>query len=323
MAKFFWNYLNILPSFDHERLSSIEEALEWQIFLLERKINALTAEHGKAIKPIYTKAEWQKYIQNAQLPIPSLFPAQTSQDTPNFLLFAELDSVYTFPKLDEEKLEDSVACQTLIKPGFTLETLPARPHCLPVANHGGSITYHGPGQLILYLICDLQTIGISLLDLNKAMEGAVKDVLMSLGVKAYTLKETYDLADPAIQNDLILQGAVSSDETGKRTINLAASGVWMIADGLPSKIMSRGIKAVRQHYSSGTERIFTLFGFALNLSTDLSYYDAIFPCGLNLRMTSVHKITGEKHSLPKVAKMLAIALVKQFSEISGKAHELI
>lgn len=335
MAKFFWNYLRIKPRFMPERLSPIEEALVWQVGLLSEKINALTAQYGKAVNPFYARMEWHEYFQEflriksrtKSLEVPNIGNAGL---VPNFILFAEHSSVYSFPKQDEVTLNDPIKRETLLKPGVTLENLPAAWHCLPIEHAARSITYHGPGQLTCYLIVDLEDAGINStgismpVDINRVIERAVKEVLARLDIKGYTLPELIALDDPNIQKELLLQGAAKQNAENNYTDVGAARGIWVVVDNMPKKIMSRGVKTFIQKYSGGTARTFTLFGFALNISTDLSYFDYINPCGLPLKITSVEKITGRKHSLPKVAKLLADALVEKFREISGdNSHELI
>src|SRR4029079_3402201 len=70
-------------------------------------------------------------------------------------------------------------------------------------------------------------------------------------------------------------------------------GVW----AGESKIASIGI-----HLS----RWITTHGFALNVSTDLSYFAGIVPCGLQqVGLTSIERLTGKAPSLPEVAAVCA------------------
>jgi lipoyl(octanoyl) transferase len=76
-------------------------------------------------------------------------------------------------------------------------------------------------------------------------------------------------------------------------------GVWVGEE----KIASIGV-----HLS----RWITTHGFALNVSTDLSYFAGIIPCGLHqVRMTSIERLTGRAPSLPEVAE----AAARHFGEI--------
>ena len=76
-------------------------------------------------------------------------------------------------------------------PVFTLGMNAAREHLLapgdiPVVqiDRGGQVTYHGPGQLVVYPLLDLRRAGMGVRDLVTALERAVIDYAASLGVRA-------------------------------------------------------------------------------------------------------------------------------------------
>ena len=128
-------------------------------------------------------------------------------------------------------------------------------------NRGGDITYHGPGQIVGYPIFDLDTF---FNDIGKYLRFLEESVIL-------TLKE-YGI-----------QGERSSGETG----------VW-IDVGKPTarKICALGIK---------TSRWVSMHGFALNINTDLSYFDSIIPCGIsNKQVTSLKQELGENVDIEKV-----------------------
>ncbi len=77
-------------------------------------------------------------------------------------------------------------------PVFTLGLNADRSHLLmpgqiPVlqTDRGGQVTYHGPGQLVVYPLLDLKRLGISVRGLVQALEAAVIDTVSSYGIKAY------------------------------------------------------------------------------------------------------------------------------------------
>ena len=107
-------------------------------------------------------------------------------------------------------------------------------------NRGGDITFHGPGQIVGYPILDLDNF---FTDIHKYLRYLEEAIIL-------TLKE-YDLL-----------GLRSNGETG----------VWLDA-GTPfaRKICAMGVKA---------SRWVTMHGFALNVNTELSYFDNIVPCGI-------------------------------------------
>jgi lipoyl(octanoyl) transferase len=66
----------------------------------------------------------------------------------------------------------------------TSEMLAARGVSLASTDRGGDITYHGPGQLVVYPILDLNLLNLGLHDYMRLLEGAIVDVCLSLGVAA-------------------------------------------------------------------------------------------------------------------------------------------
>ncbi len=128
-------------------------------------------------------------------------------------------------------------------------------------NRGGDITFHGPGQLVVYPILDLEAYGMSLKDYVEALEQVVIDVLLVYKIEAGRLE--------------------------------GASGVW-VRPGSPDakKICAIGIKA---------SRYVTMHGIALNVSTDLSFFDHIIPCGIEDKgVTSMEKELGKELDMEEV-----------------------
>ena len=122
-------------------------------------------------------------------------------------------------------------------------------------NRGGDITYHGPGQVVGYPIFDLANFG--------------------LGLKQYIYN-----VEEAIINTLALYDVKSTRLDG-------ATGVWLDV-GLPTcrKICAIGVRS---------SRFVTMHGFALNVNTDLNYFNYINPCGfIDKGVTSMEKELGSK-----------------------------
>ena len=126
---------------------------------------------------------------------------------------------------------------------------------------GGSITYHGYGQLVQYYIINLKERGKNVREIIETIHDFTIELLSSYGLKGRS-------------------------ELGKET------GVWVGS----RKIASTGI-AVKE---------FTTFhGSALNVSTDLSKFSIIHPCGFDPSiMTSMEKETGRRIALDNVKKEL-------------------
>lgn len=107
-------------------------------------------------------------------------------------------------------------------------------------NRGGDITFHGPGQLVGYPILDLENF---FTDIHKYLRFLEEAVILTL-------------------KDYGLQAQRSAGETG----------VWLdVGTPFARKICAMGVKA---------SRWVTMHGFALNVNTDLAYFDYIVPCGI-------------------------------------------
>ncbi|MFB6247216.1 MAG: lipoyl(octanoyl) transferase LipB [Salinibacter sp.] len=119
---------------------------------------------------------------------------------------------------------------------------------------GGDITYHGPGQLV----------GYPLLDLDR--------FFTDLGRYLRTLEE------------VVIRACGAYGVTGRRVDG--RTGVWVGPDarGPERKICAMGVRC---------SRWVTMHGFALNVTTDLDYFDHIVPCGIDDRgVTSLAEETG-------------------------------
>lgn len=126
-----------------------------------------------------------------------------------------------------------------------------------VTDRGGDITYHGPGQLVAYPIIQLKPLGLNLGSYMCLLEQVVIDVLAEFGIQGQREK-----------------GAI---------------GVWVergkhdLPVGL-AKVCAMGVR-VRKNT--------TMHGLALNITTDLSHFKTIDPCGLGDRpVTSLTELLG-------------------------------
>ena len=140
-------------------------------------------------------------------------------------------------------------------------------------NRGGDITYHGPGQIVIYPILDLENFFTDIhLYLRKLEEATIR-----------TLK--YFNIDAGRINKL--------------------TGVWVDTESSnPKKICAMGVKC---------SRWVTMHGLALNISTDLSYFNNIVPCGINDKaVTSIEKETNKKISIDIVKNEIVNNLSKVF-----------
>ncbi|MFD0798655.1 lipoyl(octanoyl) transferase LipB [Maribacter chungangensis] len=107
-------------------------------------------------------------------------------------------------------------------------------------NRGGDITYHGPGQIVGYPILDLDNFFTDIHKYLRLLEEMVVLTLADYGLKAER----------------------SEGETG----------VWLdVGTPFARKICAMGVRA---------SRWVTMHGFALNVNSDLGYFDLMVPCGI-------------------------------------------
>ena len=132
-------------------------------------------------------------------------------------------------------------------------------------DRGCDITFHGPGQLVVYPILDLERLGIGLRDYIDALEEAVIRTVAEYGIAA---------------------GRIAG-----------ASGVWIDPAGRrPRKICAIGVRS---------SRYVTMHGLALNVSTDLGWFSRINPCGFTDRgVASIASETGREVPMDDVKKQV-------------------
>ena len=104
-------------------------------------------------------------------------PAQDQQPTTNYLLFCEHPHVFTLGKSGEEK-------NLLIKKE-ALATIGAAYYHI---NRGGDITYHGPGQIVVYPIFDLENFFTDIHQYMRLLEESVIQTLKELGIESGRIK---------------------------------------------------------------------------------------------------------------------------------------
>ncbi len=121
-------------------------------------------------------------------------------------------------------------------------------------NRGGDITYHGPGQVVGYPILDLERFYTDLGKYMRSLEEVIIRTLATYGIAAGRLP--------------------------------GSTGVWLDADipGKARKICAMGVRC---------SRWVTMHGFALNVNSDLNYFNYIVPCGITDKsVTSMQKELG-------------------------------
>jgi lipoyl(octanoyl) transferase len=146
-------------------------------------------------------------------------------------------------------------------------------------DRGGDVTFHGPGQLVAYPIFDLHGFPSD----NPARK--------SLGVVEYVRR----------LEEVLIRTCTDFKISSKRIAGL--TGVWTGGDARPPTISNESkIAALGVHISRGV----TSHGIALNVNTDLSFFNLIIPCGIESKpVTSMQKELNREISMQEVAHSLS------------------
>jgi lipoyl(octanoyl) transferase len=172
----------------------------------------------------------------------------------NHLIFCEHPHVYTLGKSGAES-------NLLINE----EMLRAKNATFYKINRGGDITYHGPGQLVMYPIFDLDQFFTDIHKYMRFLEEAVILTLSEFGIDSGRME--------------------------------GMTGVWLDAGTANErKICAMGVKC---------SRWVTMHGIALNVNSDLSYFNHIVPCGIvDKAVTSMERELGKTIDFKAVQQAL-------------------
>lgn len=187
---------------------------------------------------------------------------ETNLVTENHLLFCQHPHVFTLGKSGQENhllLNENQLDQASIS--------------YYKINRGGDITYHGPGQLVVYPIFDLDHF---FTDIHKYLRFLEEAVIQTLAVYGIT-------------------GERSEGETG----------VWIDVNSPNArKICAMGVKS---------SRWVTMHGIGFNIHPDLSYFSHIVPCGIvDKGVTSLAKELGRAIEIKEVQEILLEKLASLF-----------
>lgn len=182
--------------------------------------------------------------------------------TKNYVLFCEHPHVYTLGKSGKKE-------HLLLNE----QGLNAHDATYYEINRGGDITYHGPGQLVVYPIFDLDHFFSDIHKYLRYLEEAVIDTLAEYGIQS---------------------GRVDG-----------LTGVWIDGDSPKArKICAMGVKC---------SRWVTMHGIGFNIHSDLSYFSHIIPCGIDDKaVTSMESELGRPVDLNEVASVYKRKLSEQF-----------
>jgi lipoyl(octanoyl) transferase len=150
-------------------------------------------------------------------------------------------------------------------------------------NRGGDITFHGPEQLVGYPILDLEKFYT---DIGRYLRDLEEVIILTLAE----------------------YGIVAGRSAGE-------TGVWIdaLVKGKERKICAMGVRC---------SRWITMHGFALNVNTDLSYFNYIVPCGIqNKKVTSIKEELGHAVSMDDVKEKVRRNFEKVFGvELSERGQ---
>jgi lipoyl(octanoyl) transferase len=156
---------------------------------------------------------------------------------------------------------------------------------------GGDGTYHGPGQIVAYPILLLRE---DERDLHKFLRNLEEAVIRTLA------RFDLDAGREPGKTGVWLDGGAS--RRGTRTERVGSAGIERFDRGARRKICSIGIAC---------RRWVTFHGLALNVTTDLSYFFRINPCGFESSvMTSMAEELGAAPDLAEVERVLAVELAR-------------
>lgn len=172
----------------------------------------------------------------------------------NYLILCEHPNVYTIGKSGKE--------ENLL---LSSEEVKSKEASFYKINRGGDITYHGPGQLVVYPILDLDQFFSDIHKYMRFLEQAVINTLLKFGIQSSRID--------------------------------GMTGVW-IDSALPSarKICAMGVKS---------SRWVTMHGIGFNINTNLDFFSHIVPCGIDDKaVTSMKKELGIEVDMQEVENII-------------------
>ncbi len=175
-------------------------------------------------------------------------------------------------------------------------------------DRGGDVTFHGPGQIVGYPIVDLRQHDLRQHDLrgfDGSQERSQFSVLSSQknGSGSFNLgrRKTLGAVDYVRRlEEVLIRACGDFGIPTKRVAGL--TGVWTETDHDAASASEGKIAAIGVHIS----RSVTSHGFALNVNTDLSYFDLIVPCGIAAKpVTSMQRELGRELEINDVAEAIS------------------
>lgn len=222
--------------------------------------------HPLAIRPAVIASVPYLNYEESQIIQHHFCDARIAGNRNDMLILLEHDSVFTLGRTTKDVHWDG-----------QVEDLRSQGIQVIEVERGGSVTYHGPGQIVGYPILRLRN--------------------YCAGPKAYM----------RMLEEVLIRVLAEWEIEGQRVEKFV--GVWVRDPNSPegplAKIAAMGVKISRG---------VTMHGFALNASVDLKPFQLIVPCGIEgCRVTSMAEVLGRKPDLEKVREQIA----HHFSEVFG------
>jgi lipoyl(octanoyl) transferase len=167
-------------------------------------------------------------------------------------------------------------------------------------DRGGDVTFHGPGQIVGYPIFDLRRFPST--DGKRKRLGVIEFVRR---IEDVLMRTCADFAIPTkrvpgltgVWTDPDATDARVGADAFVRTVEQNSTAVLTTSKYPEAKLAAIGV-----HIS----RFVTSHGFALNVNTDLSYFNLIIPCGITSKpVTSMQKELGKELDLNAVAESIS------------------
>jgi lipoyl(octanoyl) transferase len=153
---------------------------------------------------------------------------------------------------------------------------PSKQIPLVQVDRGGEITYHGPGQIVVYLLLDLKRLGIFVKEFVSRIEQALIDTLADFGIQAERRP--------------------------------GAPGIYVAKQsGIPPEWIGAKVAALGLKVSKNC----SYHGLALNVATDLEAFERIHPCGYEGLKTVDMQTLGIKDNMGIISQKLLEHLQKQ------------
>mgnify|MGYP001607753105 CR=1 FL=1 len=163
-------------------------------------------------------------------------------------------------------------------------------------SRGGHVTYHGPGQIVGYLITDIKRRGGK--KFREELEGGLRNAAHILG---------------AIHADIISERMFDPRPGVERETRQYA--IWHRENGQDNKLAAIGIGMPEPKYTN--------HGFAFNVSPQLEMFEHIYPCGFTDKgATSLSKILGRDIVIGEVQEIIAQEVAKSLGYESVQTNSL-